>query len=264
MATVAIFSYAESGQSETLTQDSTLILGRNTFTVLLTSNGDEITITNLGTNRALLNGKQLSKETPTNLKDGDVITLVEAKYQILVQVFKRNSVAAQAKSDVSDKKASLAAVATSSSSGNGNNTTSSPLRPPPMRSTPPYKKQDPSSTTPGVAEKSKPNSSPASRTPITNTPVNTADVASPSTASAVPTHSANSNSSRVQEQKSTSPELPMDANRTEIVDDVSENTSESDKDKDLEAVARSSDISAESSFICEDLSDLDNASDSED
>ncbi|KAG0274224.1 hypothetical protein BGZ95_009996 [Linnemannia exigua] len=232
--------------------------------LLLTSRGNEITITNLGTNRALLNGKQLSKETPAILKDGDVITLVEAKYQIIVQVFKRDSVKAEDKNNASDKKTTHAAVATSSSGGNGINTTSSPLRPPPMRSTPPHKKPDPSTKTTGGAEKPKANSSPASRSPIAITPAKTADVVSSSTAAAVPTNSANANSSQAQEQKSTSPQLPNDTNMMEIVDDVSESTSDSDKDKDLEAVARSSDISAESSFVCEDLSDSDNVSDSDD
>ncbi|KAF9125431.1 hypothetical protein BGW39_007413 [Mortierella sp. 14UC] len=262
MATVATFSYADSGQTETLKQDSTLILGRNTFTgttsphiILLTSKGDNITITNLGTNRALLNGKQLSKETPANLKDGDVITLVEAKYQILVQLFTRDSVAAQDKSNASEKKASPTAAAGSSSKIN---TTSSPLRPPPLRSTPPHKKPKPSSTTTtGAAEKPEVDSPAA---PIA--PIAIASITAVAATSAVPSTSAIANPPRDQEQKS-SPQPQQDICKMDIVDDQSESTSDSDKDKHMEVVSRSSDISDESSFVCEDLSDMDNVSDSD-
>lgn len=50
--------------------------------------------------------------------------------------------------------------------------------------------------------------------------------------------------------------------RMEIVDD-SENTSDSDKEDAMDVDARSSDISAESSFICEELTDSGNGSDSD-
>jgi hypothetical protein len=142
---VATLTLSESGQSENLLQDTTLILGRHTFegvksphisrkqgkrkktscsttkqannakcrrvtvctwiachpsnsptthsfihsfvhsfshsfhVVQLTSKGDEITITNLGTNRSSLNRTALSNDTPTKVKDGDKITLIEVR-----------------------------------------------------------------------------------------------------------------------------------------------------------------------------------------
>ncbi|KAF9902172.1 hypothetical protein EC991_005218 [Linnemannia zychae] len=215
--------------------------------ILLTSIGDDITITNLGTNRALLNGKQLPKETPSNLKDGDVITLVEAKYQILVQLFKKDSVVAQDKSNASNTKASSTTAAAAAGSSSNINTTSSPLRPPPLRSTPPRKKSDFASTTAvGTAEKLITDLPSTSMIPTTTTSI---------------TATAAANLPRDQEQHST-PQPQKDTHDMDI-DDQSDSTSDSEKDKHIGDISRTSDISDESSFVCEDLSDNDNISDSD-
>ncbi|KAG9070013.1 hypothetical protein KI688_009343 [Linnemannia hyalina] len=238
MTTVATLTFTETGQSVGLLQDTTLIL------VQLTSKGDEITITNLGTNRSSLNGKALSNDTPSKVKDSDVITLIEL-----------NSDSSPAQ-DKSTRKESPVGIA---SSGN----TSSPLKPPPAfpRSAPPSKKTETptATTTTGTTERPKTDSLSASRAPAASTTINA--ITSTTAATANPVYT---NLTRAHDPTN----IPHsykdidDIHRMEIVDD-SENTSDSDKEDAMDVDARSSDISAESSFICEDLTDSGNGSDSD-
>ncbi|KAG0297889.1 hypothetical protein BGZ97_004203 [Linnemannia gamsii] len=230
---VATLTLSESGQSENLLQDTTLILGRHTFEgvksphisrkqgkLQLTSKGDEITITNLGTNRSSLNRTALSNDTPTKVKDGDKITLIEDKFEVCVHVLKRDLSTAQ---DTSIKKESLAGS---------------------------------SSNTGGGSERPKANSPAASRSPVAGTAID----AEASTATAAGL--TNSVLTRDQDLPNIQHTIKDTALRMEIVDD-SENTSDSDKEDAMDVDARSSDISAESSFVCEDLTDSGNDSDSD-
>ncbi|KAF9548900.1 hypothetical protein EC957_005252 [Mortierella hygrophila] len=258
MTTVATLTFTETGQSVGLLQDTTLILGRNTFVgvtsphiIQLTSKGDEITITNLGTNRSSLNGKALSNDTPSKVKDSDVITLIEDKFRVLIHLNSDSSPA----QDKSTRKEFPVGIA---SSGN----TSSPLKPPPAfpRSAPPSKKPEPptATTTTGTTERPKTGSPSASRAPAASTTINAIISTTATTANPV-----DINLTRAQDPINIPHNYKDTIHRMEIVDD-SENTSDSDKEDAMDVDARSSDISAESSFICEDLTDSGNGSDSDD
>ncbi|KAF9146894.1 hypothetical protein BGX30_005104 [Mortierella sp. GBA39] len=250
MTTVATLTFTETGQSVGLLQDTTLILGRNTFVgvtsphiIQLTSKGDEITITNLGTNRSSLSGKALSNDTPSKVMDSDVITLIEDKFRVLIQLNNDSSTA-------QDKSTRKESPVVSTSSGN----TSSPLKPPPAfpRSAPPKK------PTTGTTERPKTDSPSASKAPAAGTSINA--ITSTNTATANPV---DTNLTRAHDPTNIPHNYNDTVHRMEIVDD-SENTSDSDKEDAMDVDARSSDISAESSFICEDLTDSGNESDSDD
>ncbi|KAK5822580.1 hypothetical protein F5H01DRAFT_146981 [Linnemannia elongata] len=262
MTTVATLTFIETGQVVHLLLDTTLIIGRNTFVgvksphisrkqVQLTSQGDEITITNLGTNRSSLNGTVLSNDIPSKVKDGDFITLIEDKFRVQVQVLNSES------STVQDKSTRKGSPVGNGSSGN----TSSPLRPPPAfpRSAPPFKKPEPptATTTSGFTEKLKADSPSASRAPASSTTINAITFTAAAAANTV-----NTNLARAQDPTNIQHNYNDIVHRMEIVDD-SENTSESDKEDAMDVEARSSDISAESSFICEELTDSGNESNSD-
>ncbi|KAG0298384.1 hypothetical protein BGZ96_000098 [Linnemannia gamsii] len=195
---------------------------------------------------------------PNKVKDGDKITLIENKFEIRVQVFKSDSSTAQ---ETSNKKESP--VRSGSNTGaKGKNNTSSPLRPPPS-----FKKPGlPTTTTPttGVTEKSKTNSPPASRPPVAGSAINAIATSTTNAAASTATATGLTNTTLTRGQSPTNLQhnIKDTALKMEIVDD-SENTSDSDKDDAMDVDARSSDISAESSFICEDLTDSDNDSDSD-
>lgn len=155
--------------------------------------------------------------------------------------------------DTSIKKESLAGSSSNTGGGSGKNYTSSPLRPPP-----PFKKPSLPTTAiaSGTTERPKANSPAASRSPVAGTAID----AEASTATAAGL--TNSVLTRDQDLPNIQHTIKDTALRMEIVDD-SENTSDSDKEDAMDVDARSSDISAESSFVCEDLTDSGNDSDSD-
>ncbi|KAF9930763.1 hypothetical protein FBU30_011299 [Linnemannia zychae] len=278
MTTVATFLYPASGQVETLKRDSTLILGRNTFNgitsahisrkqVLITSKGDEITITNLGTNRSLLNGRPFSKEMSLYLKDEDVITLVETPYRVLVQIPKKNTDLLQDNHGIVSKlEPSTTATTTSAAvippTGNtkaSESHLSSPLRQPPppfQRSASIFNKKLDFSSAFGT-DNQVTNSSKVQKSIMASTAA--VVVSTTAAVDAIATHQEHTNVRYAYND----PNM-MGAAIENHDDDLADNTSESDRDEDVDRSARSSDISDESSFICEDLSDNDSFSDTMD
>ncbi|KAI8362497.1 hypothetical protein B0O80DRAFT_493479 [Mortierella sp. GBAus27b] len=79
-AVVAALRLKSTGQTLELRQDATLVV------VQLVSAADQITITRLGPNRSLLDGKELVKNTPVPLYNGASITLLESEYLITVEI----------------------------------------------------------------------------------------------------------------------------------------------------------------------------------
>ncbi|KAG0354443.1 hypothetical protein BG005_006482 [Podila minutissima] len=95
--TVATLSYSATGLSLPLRQGQSIVLGRSKLLNILvqhvsrqqleiSSKGTQVLAIRRGTNRSLLNGHELIKDTPTALKNGDSITLLEKDYQIIVEI----------------------------------------------------------------------------------------------------------------------------------------------------------------------------------
>ncbi|KAG0011003.1 hypothetical protein BGZ81_002440 [Podila clonocystis] len=95
--TVAIISYSATGLSLPLHQGQSIVLGRGKLLNIsvqhvsrqqleISSKGSQVVAIRRGTNRSLLNGQELIKDTPTALKNGDSITLLEKDYQIIVEI----------------------------------------------------------------------------------------------------------------------------------------------------------------------------------
>ncbi|KAF9082963.1 hypothetical protein BGX23_011906 [Mortierella sp. AD031] len=220
---------------------------------VVTRVGDDITITNLGTNPAFVNNTPLDKDTSTKIHHGDVITLVEKEHEVLVELPTHVSMI-QEKSRSARKRDSPAAAAGGSSS------TTSHLRPPPPLPRTGQRQHvwtsDSSPTGAGGTEKPKADAPPSSK-------IAAIAIASSATtvAAASATHPTNTTSSRVQGQGQglTDPQHQRDtynSSRMEV-DDVSENTSDSDNEPVDANISRYSDISDESSIVCENLSDRD-------
>ncbi|KAG0329333.1 hypothetical protein BG000_000102 [Podila horticola] len=94
---VATLSYSTTGLSLSLHLGQSIVLGRGKLLNIsvqhvsrqqleITSKGIQVLAIRRGTNRSLLNGHELIKDTPTELKDGDSITLLEKDYQIVVAI----------------------------------------------------------------------------------------------------------------------------------------------------------------------------------
>ncbi|KAF9374644.1 hypothetical protein CPB97_011987 [Podila verticillata] len=94
---VATLSYNAAGLSLPLHLGQSIVLGRGKLLNIsaqhvsrqqleVTSKGNEVSAIRRGTNRSLLNGLELIKDTPTALKNGDSITLLEKDYQIIVEI----------------------------------------------------------------------------------------------------------------------------------------------------------------------------------
>ncbi|KAG0036024.1 hypothetical protein BGZ82_004799 [Podila clonocystis] len=85
------------GLSLPLHQGQSIVLGRGKLLNIsmqhvsrqqleISSKGSQVMAIRRGTNRSLLNGQELIKDTPTALKNGDSITLLEKDYQIIVEI----------------------------------------------------------------------------------------------------------------------------------------------------------------------------------
>ncbi|KAF9968375.1 hypothetical protein BGZ70_004535 [Mortierella alpina] len=166
------------------------------YLVKVDSNGAEITVTRLGTNRSLLNGKDLPKGLPVPIKNRDILTLLELQHPITIEVHSPEQAV--------DKSAISAGPSSSKHPARSNNVE-------------------------GL------------RDALFALPIQPAQQVTPPVAP---------QKEQVQEQLQR-----MD------MDDSPENTSDSEPDdKDDQRLENTSDISAESSLICEDLSDLEESS----
>ncbi|KAF9352080.1 hypothetical protein BGX34_000206 [Mortierella sp. NVP85] len=87
---VAALRLNSTGQTLELCRDSTLLVGRSSFAGITSphveSTGDKVTITRLGANRSLMDGKILEKNTPVPLENGALVTLLESEYQVTVEI----------------------------------------------------------------------------------------------------------------------------------------------------------------------------------
>ncbi|KAG0094035.1 hypothetical protein BGZ93_007577 [Podila epicladia] len=94
---VATLSYSATGLSLPLHEGQSIVLGRGKLLNIsaqhvsrqqleISSKGTQVLAIRRGTNRSLLNGHELIKDTPTALKNGDSITLLEKDYQIIVEI----------------------------------------------------------------------------------------------------------------------------------------------------------------------------------
>ncbi|KAF8937204.1 hypothetical protein BGZ58_003106 [Dissophora ornata] len=94
---IATLCLTSTGQTLNLHADSSLTIGRSTFAgitsphvsrnqVQLTATASTVTITRLGTNRSLFNGKELPKNKPLVLHKGGLLTLLEHDIPISVEI----------------------------------------------------------------------------------------------------------------------------------------------------------------------------------
>ncbi|KAF9150094.1 hypothetical protein BG015_008098 [Linnemannia schmuckeri] len=175
-----------------------------------------------------------------------------------VQVLNSDSNTVQDKSSAKTEP-SIAGSGGNRTCGSNSGNTSSHLKPPPAfpRSSHSKKLELPTTTTTDSTETPKADLPPAARTAIASTTVINAITST----TAASTNPVNINLTHAQDPINIQHSYKDTDHRMEIIDD-SEDTSDSDKDDAMEVDARSSDISAESSFICEDLTDSGDDSDS--
>ncbi|KAG0053567.1 hypothetical protein BGZ83_000851 [Gryganskiella cystojenkinii] len=96
----ATITYKGTGQTIAL-DPGTIVLGRGSLlgilsahvsrkqgkrVIVTTSPTFEVSVVRHGTNRSLLNGKELLKDVPTTIHDGDLLTLLETEYPISFEI----------------------------------------------------------------------------------------------------------------------------------------------------------------------------------
>ncbi|KAI7818222.1 hypothetical protein BC939DRAFT_463677 [Gamsiella multidivaricata] len=97
MTVIATLCLKSTGQTLQLAQDTTLFIGRGSFAgvtsthisrkqVQVISKADVVTVTRLGINRSMLDGKELPKDTPVPLHSDNILTLLEHEYPIAIQI----------------------------------------------------------------------------------------------------------------------------------------------------------------------------------
>ncbi|KAF9116706.1 hypothetical protein BGX27_000088 [Mortierella sp. AM989] len=96
---VATLCLKSTGQTLELKQDATLLIGRGTFTGItsthislqLSSTPKGVTVTRLGTNRSFWDGKSLPKDTAVLLQTAGILTLVETEFPIAIDILSQES-----------------------------------------------------------------------------------------------------------------------------------------------------------------------------
>ncbi|KAF8982337.1 E3 ubiquitin ligase [Entomortierella lignicola] len=102
MNVIATLCQKSTGQTLELNQDTSLLIGRGTFTgitsihisrkqVQITSTSNEVKVIRLGTNRSFWNGELLPKDTPVVLNTSGTLTLLEMDFPIEINILPQES-----------------------------------------------------------------------------------------------------------------------------------------------------------------------------